>query len=247
MDIYDTLMIGSGYTSAGYAASHPKTLICEERQAADTSFYLPLSGFRYSPYAPRSGEGKRLFEIFESMSLFKGKLQNANGFEAALCTYLSDSGIPVLLKCRVVSSTVREDGMIDATVQTNEGLTHILTQKIIDTRCETGTKTLTVLFVTEDIDLSGKELARAFEGASIEPAFYDGRYALRIPVTDMDENTVKPFVYQKWQTLTSDAKILFIAPLFAFSGVGNSMADESYDNPIRAFEAGFFFDGGGER
>jgi hypothetical protein len=62
----------------------------------------------------------------------------------------------------------------------------------------------------------------------------------------MDENTVKPFVYKKWQTLSSDAKILFIAPLFAFSGDGNSMADESYDNPIRAFEAGFFFDGGGE-
>ena len=93
MDIYDTLIIGSGYTSAGYAASHPGTLICEERQAVDTSFYLPLSGFCHHPYAPRSGEGKKLLEIFESMSLFQGGLQNTNGFEAALCTYLAKGGI----------------------------------------------------------------------------------------------------------------------------------------------------------
>ena len=244
MDIYDTLIIGSGYTSAGYAASHPKALICEERQAADTSFYLPLSGFRHYPYAPRSGEGKRLLEIFESMSLFKGGLQNTNAFESALCTYLAECDLPILLKCRLVSSIVREDGIIDATVQTNEGLTHVFARRIIDTRCETSQKTLTVLFVTDNIDFSGEELIATFEGASIEPAFYDGRYALRIPVCGMDENTVKPFIYKKWQTLTSNAKILFIAPVFAFSGDGNPMADESYKNPIEAFEAGFFFKGG---
>ena len=246
MEIYDTLIIGSGYTSAGYSASHPKTIICEEREALDTSFYLPLSGFRYYPYAPKSNEGKRLLEIFNSLSLFEGDAQNTNGFEAAFCTYLSERELPVLLKCRVVSQRMCDDGIIDATVQTNEGLTHISTRKIIDARCKGDKKTLTVLFVAGDVESARRELLRAFEGASVEPAFYEGRYALRIPVCGMDENTVKPFIYKKWKTLTSGAKILFIAPAFSLLGDGNPMADESYNNPIEAFEAGFFFEGGDE-
>jgi hypothetical protein len=246
MEIYDTLIIGSGYTSAGYSASHPKTIICEEREALDTSFYLPLSGFRYYPYAPKSNEGKRLFEVFCSLSLFDGYVQNTNGFESAFCTYLTERELPVLLKCRVVSKKMLDGGIIDATVQTNEGLTHLFTKKIIDARCKVGDKTLTVLFVADDIEGARREILREFEGATVEPAFYDGRCALRIPIFDMDENTVKPFIYKKWQTLTSGAKILFIAPAFSLLGDGNPMADESYNNPIVAFEAGFFFEGGDE-
>lgn len=246
MEIYDTLIIGSGYTSAGYSASHPKTIICEEREALDTSFYLPLSGFCYHPYAPSSKDGARLFEIFNSLSLFEGDTQNINGFESAFCTYLSERELPVLLKCRVVSREVRDDGIIDATVQTNEGLTHIFTKKIIDARCKSEDKTLTVLFVADDATAARCELPRAFEGATVEPAFYKGRYALRVPVFGMDENTVKPYIYKKWQSLTSGAKLLFIAPAFRLSGDGNPMCDESYNNPIEAFEAGFFFEGGDE-
>lgn len=246
MKIYDALIIGSGYTAAGYSASHPETIICEEREALDTLFYLPLSGFRHYPYAPKSKEGKRLLEIFNSLSLFEGDAQNTNGFEAAFCTYLTERELPVLLKCRVVSHKTLDGGIIDATVQTNEGLTHIFTRKIIDTRCKSGYKTLTVLFVADDIEGARRELMREFESATVEPAFYEGRYALHIPVSDMDENTVKPFIYKRWQTLTSGARLLFIAPAFSLWGDSDPMCDESYDNPIEAFDAGFFFEGGDE-
>lgn len=244
MKIYDTLIIGSGYTSAGYAAAHPSVVICEEKQAADTSFCLPLSDFRYRHYEPRSDEGRRLFEIFDSLSLFDGAMQNTNGFEIALCSYLAERELQVVLKCRIISVQTRDDGIIDATVQTNEGMSHIYARKIIDTRPSGERRRLSVIFVTEDIESAKSELATLFDGAEIEDAFYARRYALHIEVNGMDENTVKPFIHERWQTLKTDAKILFIAPVFEIKATGGAMYDESYKNPVEAFEAGFFFEEG---
>lgn len=238
--VYDTLIIGSGYFSLGYAASHENTVICESSEGCDTGFCLPISGFKYHPYAPKSRDGERLLQIFESLSLFSGGMQNTSAFECALCKYICEAGAEVLLKCRVISTDVTADGMIDATVQTNEGLSHIFTRKIIDTRAKTEKKRLTVLFVTENIRETERELCAAFDGAFIEPAFYENRYALYIPVGDTDVNRVKIFVYEKWKNLTTDAKIIYIAPAF-YSPDGSQTSDTSYNNPIEAFDAGYFF------
>ena len=240
MKIYDTLIIGSGYFSAGFAASHKNTIICEPSEGCDTGFYLPLSGFKHHPYAPKSRDGESLLQIFESLSLFSDGMQNTSAFECALCKYICDKGIDVLLKCRVISADMTADGIIDATVQTNEGLSHVFTRKIIDTRTKAEKKRLTVLFVTENIRDAERAISLTFDGAFIEPAFYENRYALYIPMGDTDVNRVKLFVYEKWKKLTSDAKILYIAPTF-YSPDSSPISDTSYKNPIEAFEAGYFF------
>ena len=240
MKIYDTLIIGSGYFSAGFAASHENTVICESSEGCDTGFYLPLSGFKHHPYAPKSAEGERLLQIFESLSLFSDGMQNTAAFECALCKYICDAGQDVLLKCRVISTDVTADGVIDATIQTNEGLSHVFTREIIDTRTKAEKKRLTVLFVTDNIRDTEREISSEFEGAFIEPAFYENRYALYIPVGDTDVNRVKIFVYEKWKNLTTDAKIIYIAPAF-YSPDGSQTSDTSYNNPIEAFDAGYFF------
>ena len=49
MEQFDTVLIGSGYSSIGYAVGNKKTLIVEEQEIADTHFYLPLRSFRYTP------------------------------------------------------------------------------------------------------------------------------------------------------------------------------------------------------
>ena len=142
MKLYKNLIIGSGYFSIGYAAACPDTVVCEEHQICDTSFYLPLRTFRYKPYSPKTEEGARLLSIFNSLSLFGENEQNANGFEFALCKYVSHNQLNILLKCRVIRTERREDGIYDVTVQTNEGLTHLFAEKITDTTGGTGENTI---------------------------------------------------------------------------------------------------------
>lgn len=246
MKIYNTLIIGCSYFSVGYAAAHPGAVICEEHQICDTGFYLPLRSFRYKPYSPKCEESERLFRIFDSLSLFRGDEQNTNGFEFALCKYISEKGIEVMLKCRVISVRRRQDGIYEVTVQTNEGLTHLFAQRIIDTSGRQGERRFTVLFVCDDIGGVRDRLLHAFCGAEIESAFYKGRYALHIPACDTDENRIKLEVYERWRALDIDAKILYMSPVFYGDGSESETCDAHYVNPVEAFEAGYFYEREGE-
>ena len=129
MKIYNSLIIGSGYCAVGYAAACPNSVICEEHQVCDTQFYLPLVGYRHQPYLPKTEEGSRLLSKFVELSLFENGMQNTNGFEFALCRYLVEKEIEVLLKCRVIRVFRREDLLYDVTVHTNEGLSHLIAKK----------------------------------------------------------------------------------------------------------------------
>ena len=241
MKVYHTLIIGSGYSSIGYAAACPGTIICEEHQICDTSFYLPLRSFRYKHYTPKTEEGARLLSAFRSLSLFSDQEQNTNGFEFALCKYLSEKALDLLLKCRVIRVERRADHIYDVTVQTNEGLTHLFAEKILDMTDRTSEKYFTVLFVCDDIETVKGKLCSAYSNAKIESAFYPNRYALHVSARDSDENRIKLEVYETWRALGVDAKILYMAPVFYGEGSADERCDSHYENPIEAFEAGYFY------
>lgn len=241
MHVYDTLIIGCGYGAVGYAAANKNTLICEERQICDNTFCLPLRSFAYSPYSPKTAEGNALQDAFSHFELFKDGMQNTNGFEFALCKYVSERDLRVLLKCRVIQTEKRTDGVLDVTLQTNAGLSHVFTKKLI--RASTvlpKQKRLTVLFMSKDFQAEKDALCAAFCGATVEKAFYENRYALHIPVENTDENAVKLFIHKTWKGLNIGAKILYIAPVFFGYGTESELCDMRYENPIEAFEAGYF-------
>ena len=240
MHIYDTLIVGSGYFSAGYALTRGNTVICEEEQICDTHFYLPQRSFRFTPYEPKTEYGQRLLDIFTELSLFDGGMQNVSGFESALATFFYREGVNILLKCRVIG-IIERDGVYDATVQTNAGLSHLYAHRILDTRGTPTERSFTLLFVSEEIESVLPSLAAAFPHATVEPAFYRERYALHIPVTDTDENAIKPLVYQKWKEYAIPAKILYMAPRFSQRCRENEPCDDAYENAIAALEAGCFY------
>lgn len=241
MNVYDTLIIGSGYSSIGYATACPSTIICEEHQICDTSFYLPLRSFHYKHFSPKTEEGVRLLSTFDSLSLFKDNKQNTNGFEFALCKYISEKQFHILLKCRVIRIEHRSDKIYDVTVQTNEGLTHLFANKILDTTDKSSEKYFSVLFLCDDIEKVKDTLLSAYSKAQIEPAFYPGRYALHVSAHNTDENRIKLEIYQTWRSLGIDAKILYMAPVFYGEPNADRLCDENYENPIEAFEAGYFY------
>lgn len=240
MHVYETLIIGCGYYSAGYAAAKGNCIICEEHQVCDTSFNLPLRSFSYTPYVPKTKEGNTLFNCFNSLSLFKNEKQNAHAFEIAFCKYIVGSKIKVLLKCRVIKTVMREDGIFDVTIQTNEGLNHLFAKKILNTVNSSADKMYTVLFVCNDIEKEKNKLLAAFNSSTVEPAFYDGRYALHLTTpNNADENYIKCEVYNTWLSIDTDAKILYMAPTFYENGSDCEHCDVNYKNPIEAFEAGY--------
>lgn len=243
MQLYDTLILGAGYSSVGFAMARKNCVICEENQICDTHFYLPLKSFRYHPYTPQTAEGKRLRDIFSELSLFGTDMQNTNGFECGFCRYLTESATPpeVLLKCRAVKTERRDDRLYDVTVQTNEGLLHLFAKHLLDTRGNTDQKFFTILFVTEDIGKTAEVLRAAFPGSDWEKAFYPGRYALHIPADGWDENGIKSEVYRRWCALMPPARILYMAPTFAQECAGGELCDDLYRNPVEAFEAGYFW------
>lgn len=241
MNVYNTLIIGSGYSSIGYATACPNTVICEEHQICDTHFYLPLRSFRYKYYSPKTKEGSKLLNIFDSLSLFKDNEQNVNGFEFALCKYVFEKRLDILLKCRMICIEHRKDHIYDVTVQTNEGLTHLFAKEILDTTNRSSEEYYTILFVCDDIEKVKGKLLSAYSGAKIESAFYPGRYAIHISACDTDENRIKLDVYEKWRTLGIDAKILYMAPVFYGKANTEKLCDDHYENPIEAFEAGYLY------
>lgn len=242
MKIYDTLIVGSGYGSVGYALANKNTVICEEHQICDTSFYLPMRTFRYTPYTPKTKEGADLQQLFDSFSLFKESVQNTNGFEYAFCKFISEKDLTILLKCRVIRMLQKPDGIYDVTVQTNGGLSHLLAKQVLNATDCTEPKQYTVLFVCDCIDPVREQLESCFEGAQIEPTAYENRYALHFVVcADTDENRIKLDVYHKWQSHAINAKILYMAPIFYGNGSGGELCDGRFDNPIEAFEAGYLY------
>jgi len=241
MKIHNTLIIGSGYSSIGYATASPETVICEEHQVCDTGFCLPLRSYRYNAYSPKTDEGSQLLDIFNSLSLFKDGKQNTNGFEFAMCKYIVKKQLNVLLKCRVVRIVRQPDLIYDVTVHTNEGLTHLFAKKVLDMSNTSDERFYTVLFVCDDIEKAKDKLLSAYCGSQIESAFYAGRYALHIPAHDTDENRIKLEIYEKWCSLGIDAKILYMSPVFYGAENADKLCDCNYDNPIEAFEAGYFY------
>ena len=234
MEHFDTVLIGSGYSSIGYAMGNESTLIIEEQEIADTHFYLPLRSFRYTPYIPKTKEGAALDDTFRTLGLFEGDKQNTNGFEPALCRYLEKNPVSLLLKGRVAESEEADGGHI-LTVSTNEGLLRVFAKRVYDTR-GTGEGSLTVLITAED----PADASRAAEvtGWELEEGFYPDWFALHIPDTGLDENRVKLAVHEALSGLAG-VRLLAIAPVYAKRSTSVLLCDDSYDNPIAAFEAGY--------
>ena len=57
-NLYETIIIGSGYTSIGYALAQKNTLILEQSESVDTTFYLALNNFNASSLEAKTKAGR---------------------------------------------------------------------------------------------------------------------------------------------------------------------------------------------
>ena len=234
MQLYDTVLLGSGYSSCGYAASGADCLIVEEQEIADTHFYLPLRSYRHTPYTPVTDEGRALEGIFESLGLFRDGWQNVNGFEPALCRYLAERELPILLKARAVRRR-EEGGRILLTLSTNEGLLEVGCRRVIDTR--SGSRRLRMTALISASEEAAAVAVSALTGFEMTPAFYPGQYALFAELSG-DVNVALCSIADALKG-AEGIRLLTVAPCFAAAGEGRLLSDDDFENPIAAFEAGY--------
>ncbi len=254
MHLYDSLIIGSGYSSVGFALKRQNCLICEETHCCDTHFYLPLKSFIHSKYTPVTEFGKKLNSVFEKYDLFNNNFMCTNCFEPAFCEFISKENIDVILKCRVVDYKKLDNGSFEVTILTAEGLSTVYAKNRFDTVTPTlnANKYITVLFVSTNAEADIDILSKEFEGSTFTNAFYESRYVMHLPVDKgNDVNEVLSCISDKWETINFDAKILYVPPVLcpteAICEKETFPNDVNFKNPIAAFDAGVTFAGGDKK
>lgn len=246
MRVYDNLIIGSGYSSMGYALKKENCIIVEENQCCDPHFYLPLKNFSFCEYTPVTDLGKRLDSVFRKYRLFRNGYMCTNALEAAFCEFVLDENVDILLKSRVVNIE-KSDGYFEVTIISSEGLSTLYAKDVYDTRPSENTKKhITVLAMGEAIDSDVKILSEIFKNGTFEKAFYDDRFAMYLPADNFsDLNEALNYIHDLWLNSGTKSKILYVPPVFATKDKnGNFPKDSAFSNPIEAFEAGVLFQGG---
>ena len=243
MKKYDTLIIGSSFFSLGYASFAKGTLIVEESEMLDTTFYLPMVGFNIPPLMPTTVKGRELYMICHERGIFDNGFMNVHALEIALCRYAELHPTDIYLKCRAVEITDCGEGFT-VTLLHNGGLEEVYASRVIDTRrVPRGKGLLTVIFKCEG-DAPREALFSAFPGSLLTEAFYKGRYALHVLVDTNDINRAKLDVCNAWEQF-SDYPILYVAPVIHYpAAITPETCDAVYGDPISAFDAGVIAAGG---
>ena len=244
MHLYDSLIIGSGYTWVGFALKRKNCIICEESQCCDPNFYLPLRSFNAEKYVPVTEQGKKLASVFNKYELFNDEDMCANALEPAFCEFLSQEDINVLLKCRVIDYEKTDDGNYKINVITAEGISTLYAKNVFDSVPDNTSNRITVVFSTENSEKAISELSATFKNAVFSKAFYKNRYAMFLPVHNSDVNEMICYIHDNWKT--QEAKVLYIPAVFSPYSFKekNFPADCNYTSPLKAFEAGVKFSGG---
>lgn len=244
MHLYDSLIIGSGYTSVGFALKRKNCIICEESQCCDPNFYLPLRSFNAEKYVPVTEYGRKLASVFDKYQLINGEYMCTNALEPAFCEFLSQEDINVLLKCRVIDYEKTDDGNYKINVITAEGISTLYAKNVFDSVPHKLSNYITVLFSSKNGEKAIKELSDAFKDGIFTKAFYENRYAMLLPASNSDVNEMLCYIHDNWKT--QEAKVLYIPPVFVPHSFKekNFPSDHNYLNPIKALEAGVNFSGG---
>ncbi len=240
---YKTLIIGSGYAALGYALEQGNTLICEESELCDTAFCLPLSDFGRWGYNPVTEQGRALLAHFESAGIVRDGYPNTGALECGFCGFAIERGVKIRLKTRVISTTLADGRLYNVRMISGAGIEQICAERVIDMRLCGSKRTLTALFTTDSPERDLTQLKAAFPDGDIEPAFYGGRYALRLPADHGDYINAKRELYARWSSAAHGAQLLYTAPALAvrLEIKCDVPGDSCYADPIAALEAGIFY------
>ena len=237
---YDTVIVGSGFYSFGYAAAHGNTLIVEETHLADRHFSGCLRGFSYADAPLSAPMAKALAAYMREHGIVCGDRICVPALEAGLCAFFADCSFEVLLG--TTCTEIEKDGEGYRLLLFNsEGISTVSAKRVIDTRV-CGGNVLNIL-------VQGG-IGNIVQEVSISNAFYSGQKILSLHFgNETDINRAKAEAYPRLRELLmpTGATVLQMAyrmyraepsvPFIDDKGVWR--IDESFfGDPFTAFERG---------
>lgn len=239
MKIYDTVLLGTGFASLGYAATRGNCLIIEERENCDNAFSLPLRVFKKSEYVPTAPVAAELDKTLTDLGIVKDGDMNAPALECGLCEQILRSGVEVLLRTRVISTT-RDGEIYRLRIINGEGISTVLTRQILDTGATFTPISLTALFMTAHPDTDLSVVHSLFPTATVQSAFYPDRYALTLPAHGDSAAALSEKIYDAWTSVDHTATLMYVSPKLSLapSGETNPLSDWNFADPVAACDSG---------
>lgn len=127
---YDTVIIGGGFFSCGYAAAHKNTLILEASQMLDKTYYGTLRGFESENLLPQTQNSISLCNCFNTLGVLKDNMLYVNALDVALCNFISDD-IPDILLGTKCTEIKKEADLFLISYVNNEGRGLAYAEKVI--------------------------------------------------------------------------------------------------------------------
>lgn len=240
MKRYDTVIVGSGFYSFGYATAHGSTLIVEETHLADRHFSGCLRGFADKAPILTAPGAIALSKHMRDIGIVRDGAVCVPALEAGLCDFLADRVSSVLLGTACME--IQKDGEeYRLSLCNNEGLSTVAARRVIDTRVGLG-NVLNVL-------VEGK-IDNKIQGLSVNNAFYSGQKILSLHFEKRaDINLAKVEAYERLKPMLSStgAKILQTAYLMYSADSAAPYTDSRgilhvdetfFADPFTAFEKG---------
>ena len=238
--MYETVILGSGYFSFGYAYTHKNTLIIEETQLADPHFFGELRGFELDCVRPTSKGGAELYDAFLNDGVLKDGRLAVNELESAFCRFIKGFEPEILLGSFCTDIEKTDEGY-DITVCNNEGLSRVSAHRIIDTR-QRGGRSINILLALKDGKMPNV--------GQIAPAFYGDRAVWSVEFEDeTDVNKAKSLILDTYGSLLRECGARIITTSYrmfdktAHEPIENELGIEEVDEnvwntPFDAFAKG---------
>lgn len=205
----DTVILGSGYFSAGFALNHEGTLVIEETQLLDPNFCARLSGFAMDAERPSSPDAASLFDTLLKEGVFNNGKMAVNELEPAFCRFLEKRALNILLGSFCTGLKRKDDGF-ELEICNNEGISRISAKRVIDARVPCGGR-MNLLVALKDGTLP------RIEGAA--PAFYPDQCTLSADldrVTDINE--AKSLILEKFEDALAEAGARIVLTSYRMDG-----------------------------
>ena len=227
---YNTVLLGSGYFSIGYALSCPNTLIIERSQILDPNFGGTLSGFSLrSENNDSSANASPLITHYAENGFLSDGAIHINLSEIALSSFVTDKGLNVLLGVETIGVERNEDGFT-VTYQTSNGNVSVEADRVIDTRDNGRKNVLNVLCKYTDEGVTEFPEFRGFT-VSNTPAFYNDETVLRFRLPDgIEYNRAKAEVMGYFEDQGDGLGVMPIR--FAYRAFSDRANAESAENGV---------------
>lgn len=235
---FDTVILGSGYFSIGYALNSENVLIVERTQLADPNFGGTLNGFRFEENDTWTAETKSLHSFYQENKIVDGDRFNSSVSESALCAYVKHRKLSFLLGTECIGIE-KCDGGYRILVANNGGNSKIFCKKVIDTRCFSEGDRLNVLLRGDKEKLMLKPDKRL--KLAVTGAFETCEFILSFCFLErLDVNSAKAAAMRYLEkNMDSDGiEIVQFAYLMHSLGNDGSICAASYTDAFSAFDAG---------